>query len=57
MDQACTYDGEFEGGRFSGAGIYEGPLGKYNGEFLDGLFDGEGKLYLPGKCLIYSSIL
>ena len=51
MDQACLYDGEYEHGRFSGAGVYEGPLGKYSGEFLNGLFDGEGKLYLPGTCV------
>lgn len=28
MDQACLYEGEYEHGRFSGAGIYDGPLGK-----------------------------
>ena len=49
MDQACIYDGEYEQGRFSGAGIYESSIGKYNGEFLNGLFDGEGILYLKGK--------
>ena len=56
MDQACIYDGEFEQGRFCGAGIYETTLGRYNGEFLNGLFDGEGILYLPNNQGRYEGI-
>jgi hypothetical protein len=48
MNLCCSYEGEYEGGRFGHHGTYVGENGKYVGDFQNGLFHGNGILYVKG---------
>ena len=46
------YTGGFANGYFNGKGVYYSPAGwSYDGNFKDGLFDGEGSVTEGGRSI------